>query len=103
MKIYISGAITNNPNYEKQFMEAEQAIREKGHEPVNPVHLQMMLSPKTTTWKQYMTVCLPLLSVCDAIYMLDGWQSSKGAVQEFWQAWSKDLMIYRRLEEVTEI
>lgn len=101
MKIYISGPITNNPRYKEQFAEAAVKIKELGHEPINPVNLQCVLDPLTTSWDEYMTVCIPLLSICQGIYMLDGWQSSKGAVQEFWQAWANDLRIFRRLEEVS--
>ena len=37
MKIYISGAITNNPNYVNQFKEAEQKLSLSGHAVINPV------------------------------------------------------------------
>lgn len=100
MKIYLSGPITNNPNYQAQFAEAADRVRALGHEPINPVNLQFVLDPLTTTHAEYMALCLPLLGICQGIYMLDGWQSSDGATQEFWQAWAKDINIYRRLEEI---
>lgn len=100
MRIYLSGPITNNPRYREQFAEAADRVRALGHEPINPVNLQIVLDPLTTSWDEYMTLCIPLLSICHGIYMLDGWQDSKGAVQEFWQAWAKDINIYRRFEEI---
>ena len=39
--------------------------------------------PEDTTWDEYMKVSLTLLQMADAIYMLDGWEDSKGARQEY--------------------
>ena len=36
MLIYISGAITNNENYQAEFQKAEQWLMLKGHTPINP-------------------------------------------------------------------
>ena len=36
MKIYIAGSITNNPNYLKQFKEAEEKLIAEGHAVINP-------------------------------------------------------------------
>ena len=35
---------------------------------------------------QYMDICLVLLPMCDAIYMLKGWQGSEGALEEYREA-----------------
>ena len=102
MRIYLSGPITNNPNYQAQFAEAADRVRALGHEPINPVNLQFVLDPLATSWDEYMTLCRPLLRVCDAIYMLDGWQYSRGAQVEFYDAWGCDMIIFRTLEEITE-
>lgn len=37
MKIYIAGAISNNPNYEQQFKAAEEKLKAEGHTVLNPV------------------------------------------------------------------
>ena len=103
MKIYISGPITNNPMHVVQFAKAANAIKDLGHEAVNPVDLQKMLDPKTTSWEQYMQVCIALLKVCDAIYLLDGWQNSKGATKEFHLAMTHNMVIYKHLGEVAEL
>lgn len=34
-----------------------------------------------------------LLDMCDTIYMLDGWQQSRGANREFGYAFAKDMLI----------
>ena len=36
MKVYIAGRITGDPRYREKFAEAEAALREVGHIPLNP-------------------------------------------------------------------
>ncbi len=90
MKIYISGAITGTDDYMERFNTAAEFIRAKGHEPVNPCDLNKILNPATTTYSDYMAVDLALLSVCDAIYMLKGWENSRGAKAENLTAQAND-------------
>lgn len=38
IKIYISGKVTNNPNFRKKFAEAERYLKDELNvEPINPV------------------------------------------------------------------
>ena len=37
MKVYIAGAITNNPRYKERFEEAEKRLISMGHAVINPV------------------------------------------------------------------
>lgn len=76
MKIYIAGKITGNPNYKKQFAAAEERLKTQGNIVVNPV------MPKGFNYKDYIFIGLMKLSMCDAIYMLNGWERSKGAKLE---------------------
>ena len=39
LKVYISGAITNNPNYKEDFANAEKLLKKHGFEVVNPASL----------------------------------------------------------------
>ena len=79
LKIYISGAVTGTWDYWERFAKAEKEIAAAGGDPVNPLRMNQILRPETTTWEQFMRADLGLLEACDAIYMLPGWQKSRGA------------------------
>ena len=80
MLVYISGKITENENYKKDFQKAENWLKLKGYEVLNPV--KICESINTLTYSQLMAIDFKLIELCDAIFMLDGWQKSKGACAE---------------------
>lgn len=82
MKVYISGPISGLPyeEVEKAFNEAEVMLQEKGYEIVNPLNNGL---PRESTWREHMRADLKLLLDCDAIYLLKGYQNSKGAMIEY--------------------
>lgn len=78
MKIYVSGRISGlNQNLARSiFSEASQFLLSVGFDEVfNPMTVQGQFD----TWEQYMRNDLTELMTCDAIFMLDGWELSKGA------------------------
>lgn len=77
MKIYISGKITDNPDYREQFSAASSRLRAQGHTVFNPAH-----NPTGLTRLDYMRIDLPMLLSADAIYLLKGWEDSPGAQME---------------------
>ena len=87
MKVYIAGAITNNPDYNKQFAEAEEILKASGHTVLNPV------KNKGFSYKDYIDMGLCELMKCDGIYLLDGWLNSRGARLEFLYALVTDMVI----------
>lgn len=75
-KVYISGPITSNPDYEKNFKEAEKALLTAGYEQIiNPVELVKNIIPQNTsaaeTWRRAMEIDLDALKTCDAMILLD--------------------------------
>ena len=78
MKIYISGKITGIRYYKQVFSAAEKTLLQDGHNVMNPAILPIGFS-----WDEYMHVCYAMIDVCDAVYMLKNWTSSKGASAEY--------------------
>lgn len=89
MKIYIAGAITNNPNYERQFKEAEERLISEGHAVINPV------KNLGFTYKEYIDMALNELMRCDAIYLMKGWEKSNGANLEFLYAITTNMVVIK--------
>ncbi len=82
MKVYISGPISGLPleTVYNNFTNAEIRLQEQGYEVVNPLNNGL---PRESTWNEHMRADLKLLLDCDAIYMLNGWEYSKGASLEY--------------------
>jgi hypothetical protein len=80
-RIYISGKITGLDTLEaaRKFQDAEHYLimNYDNIEIVNP--MRKVPHKKEKTWEQYMIEDISLLFGCDTIYMLDNWESSKGA------------------------
>lgn len=96
MRIYISGAITGTDDYIERFKAAEHNLKQElsGVEVVNPAAVNAML-PTDSTYEEYMEMSINLLKMCDAIYMLKGWEASRGANREYGYAvGSRKVVIY---------
>lgn len=89
MKVYISGKITGDTDYKQKFDRAAEFLCNIGHEAINPTVIDAQL-----TYDEYMRIDLAMLSVCDAIYLLDGWEDSNGANIEYNAAKQKGLRVY---------
>ena len=72
--IYISGPITGVPQYYKAFENMEDELSAIGYIPLSPSRL-----PQGMTNAQYMTICLSMIEVADAVIFLEGWENSNGA------------------------
>lgn len=92
MRIYISGPITNIPHFKIHFANAEERLKAEhpDAEIINPTMIEL---PKSCTHEDYMRIDFMLLDLADAIYMLKGWDLSKGSCMEYGYAMAKDLII----------
>lgn len=81
MKIYISGPITGTSDYMERFEKAHKYLESLGFSVVNPALVNSNL-PNDTSYKQYMDMSFLMLSMCDHIYMLRGFEKSTGACME---------------------
>lgn len=80
-KVYISGAIAHHDINERKaaFATAEKLLRRMWLDPVNPFNNGV---PEESHWTEHMRADIALLLDCDYIYMLKGWELSKGAKLE---------------------
>ncbi|WP_153448747.1 DUF4406 domain-containing protein [Vibrio algicola] len=83
-KIYIAGPMSGIPEFNKPaFISKASELEQEGYIVLNPAIL-----PNGMTWEEYMYICIPMVSVADEIYMLKGWEESKGASIEHREALS---------------
>lgn len=79
LRIMVSGPMTDIPHFNRPlFNKVAEQLRSEGHTVYNPATL-----PDGWTHDHYMVITLGWIEHVDALYMLDGWESSKGAVMEF--------------------
>ena len=75
-RIYIAGPMTGRPNYNRKAF-----IMAAGHISTNtdliPVHTAWIRDG--LAWPEYMELAQDMLSLCDLVCVLPGWEQSKGA------------------------
>lgn len=80
-KCYISGAIAHHDLQERRaaFAVAAEWLSLQGFVPVNPFDNGV---PQSEHWTAHMRADIGMLLACDYIYMLKGWEQSKGCKLE---------------------
>ena len=91
-KIYIAGPMTGYENFNRNsFNDAAIACIENQSIPLNPAIL-----PPGLTQGQYMDICLAMIRAADAIYLLKGYEESKGAMAELAYAEKLELDVIKQ-------
>lgn len=82
VKVYISGPITGiDPELcRARFAAAKKELHQRGMEPVSPLENGL---PDDAPYDEHMKRDLEMLADCGIIYMLNGWERSKGCRIEF--------------------
>jgi hypothetical protein len=89
--IFISGAVSNDPNYVEKFGKAELFLTAVYDMSVfNPARE----IPQGTIWTEAMKDALSLMMACDKVLFLNGWEQSTGACLEYELAKMLDYEIY---------
>ncbi len=73
-KVYLSGAISNNPNYKADFMAADKKLLDAGYAAANPV----IFCDGLTDWNDCMRKCMRILSKHTAVAVIDTPHQSRG-------------------------
>lgn len=96
--IYISGPISNDPDYMKKFTRVAidlvySKYADSHSDIINPARVLNTLPVQKLEYDDLMKLCLDLLSMCDTICMMKGWRESKGACIEYQYAVDHNLTI----------
>jgi hypothetical protein len=75
MKLYISGRITGDADYERKFRGADNQLIVSGYDPINPCDY---VTPGTD-WTNAMRIVLAQMMGSDGVALLPGWRRSRGA------------------------
>ena len=87
--IYISGRMTGLSDFNfPAFFRAEERLQARGYKTINPARNQVQ-----NTWHDYLRLDIKNMMSADAIYLLNGWEASKGSRIEFWLASQLDFEI----------
>jgi nucleoside 2-deoxyribosyltransferase len=113
--VYISGPITNNIEHPAHFVEAKSWLKNEGHRVLSPLDIAPPPSndssaashnmwkdsqqEKSETWCYYMKEAIQMLTKADCIYMLEGWEASKGARLEFYLATELNIPVHYAYED----
>ena len=90
--IYIAGPMTGYKDYNfPAFNKAELDLRNSAWDVENPTKHGIV---EGATWEDYMLSCLEQISKCGNMYMLKGWESSRGAQIEHSLANTLGLIVY---------
>lgn len=90
MKVYLSGPMTGVENYKEIFNQYEKRLTELGFTVFNPAWFDYK---EGWSYDEILDLDLAALQKCEAIFMLPGWEKSKGACIEYGYALSKGINI----------
>ena len=129
MRIYISGCMTGCPYHNRPaFDAAAKRLREHGHFVINPAELSAMFGSEEDVAESFnqlyleesvdwhcctphptpsqmriahaiMSADLAAVRSCDAIYLLRGWETSRGAKRELAEAIAHGLTVMQEEDE----
>lgn len=96
MICFISGGITNVPDYMEKFEQAEQELKSLGFIPLNPAKMTFPLVQAGVVLSDdsWLEICFAALKQCDALYHLTNWMDSSGAAKEHSFATAYDIPIF---------
>ncbi|MCL2139360.1 MAG: DUF4406 domain-containing protein [Treponema sp.] len=79
MRLYLSGKISGNENYKKDFASAKAKLENAGYDTCDPTSFDF---PEDVPWAEAMKYDIKKMLHCDGVALLSNWQESKGACIE---------------------
>lgn len=100
LRVYIAGPMGGLPGYNYDaFHEAAQMIRSVGCEAINPAEADLFFGPPGNVPREtYLRHAMTNVGICDAIYLLPGWQKSGGALLELHLAVELGMLVVTSIE-----
>ena len=80
--IYISGPISDDPDYFAKFAAVEDYLTQRGCPVLNPARMFDGIAKAGAGYGQIMNLCLALVRQADCIALLPDWKHSPGANAE---------------------
>lgn len=96
-KIYISGPISSDIEYQAKFEIAEEYIESKYH---GSIILTPIILPAGLAYKDYMRIDMAMVECCNVLALLPKWDMSQGAVAELAYAKALEMDIIELPEEL---
>lgn len=90
---YLSGPITGNPDYKKQFAWSAKQLTRMGYDVINPAALSQVVPIEELSYDTIMEIDMLLLSKADYLIQLPGWENSRGANRELGYALATDKIV----------
>lgn len=100
MKVYICG----NRHHERELYNTEVLLRQQGHIPINPIKVLYAL-PKEINNSDFTVIAFELIRICDALYLIEGWEKDLFASMELAHAkrMEKEIIIKRNEDNANVI
>jgi len=89
-------------NIENARQVAEYWVKKPGWYPITP-HLNTAFMDGLVEDEKFLSGALQLLKICDAICLIDGWQTSDGTKKEISQAMQQNIPIFIKNGNIYEI
>jgi len=98
MRVYLSGPITNAEDPQAAFTKAQTEVLLWAEGVGNPIDHGVDRTGEE--WCRLMKKSIQLLMDCDAIYMLEDWEKSKGSIMEHFLAEELEMPIFFQKKDV---